>query len=478
MQPYFKKPHIELLNYLLTASFAIAGFVLIAYWLHLEPSMEVRLRIAPPQDKLAQTLAVQKINIKGTFTKYSGVAAKIADTWSGFRGEFYDNIVHQPLPLRSILSESALPVLWSQPLGAGYAGPAVRNGCVYVLDYDKEQQSDALRCFSLATGEEIWRRAYRISIKRNHGMSRTVPAVSDKYVVTMGPKCQVLCANALTGDFKWGLDLPVQYGTEVPLWYTGQCPVIDGSMAVLAPGGKALMIGVDLETGNPVWETPNPENFKMSHSSIIPMTFFQQKMYVYCALGAMVGIAAAGPDKGKIIWQTKDWNHSVISPSPVQVPGNRIFVTAGYGGGSRVFQVSKSDKGFSIRSVLQLDKEVFACEQHTPIYYEGHLYSVLPNDAGENSRQLVCMTPEGKIKWRSGRDHRFGLGPFVIADNKIFVLDDHGVLTVVQADADGYKQLSQVKVLQGRESWAPIAPAGTKMILRDFEEMICLEMKQ
>jgi len=61
-----------------------------------------------------------------------------------------------------------------------------------------------------------------------------------------------------------------QYKTEVPLWFTGQCPMIDNNKAILAPGGTALMIAVDMATGKVLWETPNPSKLKMSHSSIIP----------------------------------------------------------------------------------------------------------------------------------------------------------------------------------------------------------------
>lgn len=61
--------------------------------------------------------------------------------------------------------------------------------------------------------------------------------------------------------------------------------LIDGNVAVLATGGTALMIGVDLLTGRKIWETPNPRGWKMSHSSIIPFTFDGRRMYVYSASG-------------------------------------------------------------------------------------------------------------------------------------------------------------------------------------------------
>ena len=98
---------------------------------------------------------------------------------------------------------------------------------------------DAIRCLSLDDGREIWRYNYPVEIKRNHGMSRTVPAVSGGYVVTLGPKCQVYCLNAATGALAWKKDLVRECGTTVPPWYAGQCPLIDGDRVILAPGARA-----------------------------------------------------------------------------------------------------------------------------------------------------------------------------------------------------------------------------------------------
>ena len=51
--------------------------------------------------------------------------------------------------------------------GEGHAGAAIRNGRVYLLDYDRENEADALRCLSLENGEEIWRFTYPVKVKRN-----------------------------------------------------------------------------------------------------------------------------------------------------------------------------------------------------------------------------------------------------------------------------------------------------------------------
>ena len=119
-------------------------------------------------------------------------------------------------------------------------------------------------------------------------MSRTVPAVTERYVVTIGPRCQVMCVDRINGDFIWGLDMAKQYGVEVPQWYTAQCPLIDGDKAILAPGGSSVaMIAVDLNTGEILWEAPNNIELSMSHSSIIPGMIHGKRMYVYSADGGL-----------------------------------------------------------------------------------------------------------------------------------------------------------------------------------------------
>ena len=120
---------------------------------------------------------------------------------------------------------------------------------------------------------------------------------------------------------------------------------------------------------------------------------------------------------------------------------------------------------------------MFACEQHTPLFYKGRLFTVLPNDAGPGRRQLVCMNPEGERFWASGKTERFGLGPFLIADDKIFVLGDDGTLTVAKASANAWARLARARVLDGRDAWAPIALVGGRMILRDWKRMICIDLR-
>jgi outer membrane protein assembly factor BamB len=430
------------------------------------------------RDPAAVAAAEAPVTIGEHFTVFDGSPGGPAGTWSGFRGPGGANVVAGSLPLAETWPESGPPVVWSVELGEGHAGAAVADGRVYLLDYDEVEKADALRCFSLADGREIWRRWYRVRVKRNHGLSRTVPAVADGVVVTIGPRCHVMAVDATTGDLKWTLDLERDWGTTTPFWYTGQCPLIDDGVAVIAPAGRALLIGVDCASGEILWETPNPDGWQMSHVSVVPMTLAGRRMYVYAALGGMVGVAADGPDRGSPLWQTTLWNHSVLAPSPVLLPGDRLFLTAGYGAGSMVLQVAEAEDGLAVRLEQELrPSEGLASEQQTPVLYRGSLFGIQPKDAGDLREQLVSVDPGDvtRIRWSSGTV-RFGLGPYLVAGDRILVLDDDGTLSLIAASAAGFRELARARVIDGVDAWAPMALVGTRLLARDSRRLVCLEL--
>jgi outer membrane protein assembly factor BamB len=457
------------------------GLIFLFWWIMNDPVQDFVEHI-PGADNRPEVITSDNsyINIGEFFESFIENHSPLSASWPRFRGENFDNISRAKIKLTNGWDAAGPNILWAVDLGEGHAGPVISNGRVYLLDYDEEKRQEILRCFSFQDGKEIWRRGYNLDIKRNHGMSRTVPAVSGLYVVTMGPMCQVMCVTADSGDFKWGIDLQREYGVEVPLWYTGQCPLIDDTVAILAVGGKSLMIAVHCKTGEVLWETPNPKNWKMSHSSIVPMTIERTRMYVYCALGGIVGISAEKENAGKIMFQNAEWNHSVIAPSPVYLGNGKIHFTAGYGAGSMLGKVSKVNGSFNLEVLQKLKPDQgLAAEQQTPVFYKDHLYSIMPKDAGALRNQFVCVHPNdcSKIVWSSGKTKRFGLGPFLMADDKFFLLSDEGVLTVISGSTRGYKQIAESKILTGHDAWGPLAIADGKMLARDSGQMVCVDVR-
>lgn len=469
------------LNLVTTVSAAFVGLALLTWWLLHDPVRGFSESL-PGRDNRPEgyVSGAAEADIGAFFAGSDGVPSRIRAEWPRFRGPDFDNVSKEKIPLAEGWGAAGPIELWSIDLGEGHAGPVVANGRVYLLDYDEEERADILRCFSLDDGREIWRRGYALFIKRNHGMSRTIPAVTEKYVVTIGPKCHVMCVDAETGDLRWGIDLLKEYGGEVPLWYTGQCPLIDGDTAVLAVGGKALLIGVDCETGEVVWETPNPEGWLMSHSSVMPFTFLGKKMYVYCAIGGITGVSAEGEDRGAVLFATNAWNPNVIAPSPIHLGNGRLFITAGYGAGSTMIQVTETGGAYAVETLQTLKPdEGLASEQQTPVFFNGHLFAILPKDAGPRRNQLVCVHPDdcSTFVWTSGKTNRFGLGPYLVADDKLFVLSDDGVLTVLQASSREYIRLAQAKVLEGVDAWGPMALVQGRLLLRDSHRLVCIDVR-
>lgn len=449
------------------------------WWLKNDPTTEYTVSLAGA-DNREEGGAAQEVDLGAIFEEYAEDYTELSESWPRFRGSDFDNISKSPVDLIETFPSNGPEVVWSVELGEGHSGAAIYEGLAYILDYDEETRADLLRCFSLTDGKEMWRRGYNLNIKRNHGMSRTIPAITENYILTMGPMCHVMCLDRESGDFLWGIDVAKDYESEVPLWYTGQCPLIDDGKAIIATGGKALMIGVDCETGEKLWETPNPDGWKMSHSSVMPFTYGGRKMYVYSAIGGMVGVAADGDDVGKMLWKTDAWNHSVVAPSPVCMDDGKIFMTAGYGAGSMMLQLSENNGSFSVEPLYEYaPREGLACEQQTPVLWNGHLFGILPKDGGALRNQFVCVSPNDtrEIVWSSGKEVRFGLGPYFIADNKFFILNDDGTLYIAQPSTESYIQVDEYKVIEdGHDAWAPFAIANGYLLMRDADTMVCLNL--
>lgn len=456
---------------------AVLGILFIGWWFVSNPVSDFSENIPGMDNKPEGKMKGAKINIGSITSVFDGTASEIKGSWPNFRGAERDNINKENTPLADKWGTDGPPVLWSVDLGEGHSGPVIYDGKVYVLDYDEERRADMLRCFSFDDGKEIWKTGYDIFIKRNHGISRTVPAIKDDLVVTIGPKCQIMCVDAQTGKFKWGTDLERDFETEIPLWYTGQCPLVDDSLVVVGVGGKFLVTAFSLYTGEVVWEVPNEDNWKMSHASVIKITLDNKPAFLYCALGGVVCVSKTG----EVLFRSNLFNHNVVAPSPVFCGNNRVLLSAGYGAGSLLFEIEKSGEKYSLKEIKRIrPNQGIASEQQTPIYYNNYLFSIQPKDAGSLRNQFVCYSPNDitKLIWSSGKTKRYGLGPYLFADNKFFILSDEGELTMIKASTKEFAELDKAKVLQGHDAWGPMALVKGRLLARDSKKMICVDLRK
>ena len=137
--------------------------------------------------------------------------------------------------------------------------------------------------------------------------------------------------------------------------------------------------------------------WKMSHASVVPMTVNGRKTYVYCASGGVAGVDAAS---GALLWTTDKWKISIATvPTPIILPGNRIFLTGGYNSGSMLLHLAEQNGRIVPEVLFRLSPAIFGSDQMTPIYYNRYIYGVIP------SGELVCLDLTGRQVWHR-RQHQ------------------------------------------------------------------------
>ena len=68
-------------------------------------------------------------------------------------------------------------------------------------------------------------------------------------------------------------------------------------------------------------------------------------------------------------------------------------------------------------------------------------------------------------------------GSVLVINDLLFILNGtNGTLHQVAVSPDGYRELGRVQVLSGKEVWAPMAYTGGKLLMRDKQKLVCLDI--
>jgi outer membrane protein assembly factor BamB len=209
----------------------------------------------------------------------------------------------------------------------------------------------------------------------------------------------------------------------------------------------------------------------------MPATIGGIRQFLYLTMNKVVGIAAAN---GQLLWSNPFSGRMAVCPSPVSVGDGRVFVTSGYDVGSVMYKVEKGSGGFTAQKLYSLTSMQFNSEVHTPILFQNHLFAVGSKTRG----RFTCLGLDGKPVWQSpvaandpGGTKTFELGGFLLADGMFFILDGRtGLLRLIEASTQGYKELASSQILQGAEVWGPMALSNGKLVIRDMDQMVCLQV--
>ena len=446
--------------------------------------------------------------ISRIFTVLFVASAIHAADWPAFMGENRSGVSPEK-GLARTWPEAGPKVLWTMDVGSGFAGAAVRDGQVFVLDRPDDQR-DVLRCLDLATGRELWTFAYDAPGKLSYNGSRNVPTVDEKHVITVGPFGHVHCidrqthrpvwSHHLVNDFKdpaIDTDLPPKNRldklsrAQVPEWGLTQSPVIHDGLVILAPQAQKVgLVAYEKVTGKVRWTSPyigrnwyshvSPQLYQLLGVEQVIMLAQPSDPEKSPAKAPPATITAIDPRTGEVLWKTQTPKpYKIPISQPLRIADDRLFITGGYSLGGLILKVSRDDGRWSSEFVVQSRN---ACAHiHSPILYEGHIYSESFRDHGAAATGMVCLDLEGGLKWQSGVQQQFQSGGYLIADGLLFILNGKtGELTLAEASPAAWKPLATAKVLpaEGGTAWAPLALSDGRLIVRDQHQMRCLDVRR
>ena len=164
-----------------------------------------------------------RLKLVGIMVVLSVTSAFAAD-WPWIYGPRRDHTSEQKRLLRT-WPQDGPKVLWTVPMAAGFGGPAVSGGNVFVLDRD-EKVGDTLRVLDLASGKELWTFAYDAPGSFMFAGSRTTPTVDSGHVYTVGPMGDLHAISIKTRKPVWRANIWKDFGggAELPRWAIVQNP--------------------------------------------------------------------------------------------------------------------------------------------------------------------------------------------------------------------------------------------------------------
>ncbi len=385
----------------------------------------------------------------------SAVASAKAD-WPNFRGPNADGIAPDTGLNKNWTAQSPR-VLWRVPMNDdGYAGPAVANGKVFIVDHQDDK--DIVRALDLATGKDAWTYSHDDSSKANYGFARATPAVHAGRVYTVSRLGVVNCLDEKTGKPVWTKNIVKEFHGQIPAWQMAWSPLIDGDKLIVCPGGKgAAVVALNKNTGATLWKGGGSD--KPGYATPVVATLAGKKQYVIFTGYHLIGVDAAN---GALLWQVKwETKYDVNAATPLSLPNNRIFIASNYGHGCALVTVTGNSA-----SIVWENKEL-QCHFNSPVLYNGHIYAI--------SGDLVCFDPQtGKSLWRQPGFEKGGL---LIADGLIIALNGSaGDLVMAEAKPAAYRELGRLKPLGGQSWTAPIVADG-KLIIRNKNTLACLALK-
>jgi outer membrane protein assembly factor BamB len=402
-----------------------------------------------------------------------------AEDWAQWRGPSRAG-VWQATGLVDELPDGQLALDWSVEIGAGYCGPTVANGRVYVMDRQtQDQETQRVLCFDSRDGTLLWKHEYEANYTVSYTAGpRASVTIDGDQAYAIGAMGHFHCLDAKSGAVVWRRDLGSEYELLMPIWGIAGAPLIYGDLVIQQVAGKkACMMAFNKSSGKAVWEAL-PE--KASYSSPILVTQAGRDVLI-----CWTGESLSGLDP---LTGVTHWSHAMppsrmpIGIGTPVVDGNLVFVSSFYDG-SMMIRLSED----SLKSEL-VWRAVGPDEQHTRsihamigtcILAEGHIYGA---DSYGEFRCLDALTGERIWEDQSAVPRaRWATIHMVRQAERVWMFNERGEVLIATLSPDGLEIIDRCDLIaptklqlnqRGGVCWSHPAFAEQSIFARSDDKLV------
>jgi outer membrane protein assembly factor BamB len=420
-----------------------------------------------------------------------------ADDWPQWLGPRRDGVWRETGILPAF-PKGGPAIRWRTPIGAGYAGPAVAGGRVYVTDRLAEPSrtpgrrpsagKERVLCLDEVTGKVLWKHEYDCPYRVGYPAGpRTTPVVYGDKVYTLGTMGDLLCLEAATGKVLWSKNFPRDYGAPVPMWGFAAHPLPDGDKLICVAGGEgSVAVAFDKETGKERWRA-----LSAREPGYCPPMIYEVGGRRQLIIWHPEAVNGLDPETGKLYWTQPFRVRSGITIATPRLAGDRLFVSCFYNGPLMLKLAADRPgagvlwKGKSNSELPRLTDGLHSL-MCTPFLKDGYIYGVC------SYGQLRCLKADtGERLWETLRAtgaeqkpaERWANAFLVAQGDRFFLFNEKGDLLIARLTPKGYEEVSRAHILEpsnhmpGRPVvWSHPAFARRSMYARNDKEVVCVSL--
>ena len=385
----------------------------------------------------------------------------ISQSWSQFRGPSRNGLIP---PQRFSLDFSKPPALrWVKNCGPGHSSIVTEGELVITLE--QNNQYETLSARSLDNGDEVWQRVEKTSWNDYFSGEgpRSTPTIADGKIFALFSNGILSCVNAKDGNSLWSIPI-VGKEFEFPEWGFAFAPLIWNDLIILNPGGdRGAVKAYSKLNGKLVWESEFAGKGVYLSPSIHS---FLGEMHLLVAVEGK--IASLDPENGKTRWEMpwKIFLNDVQIVQPISLSEDSFLIAAGYGKGAECFKVIRDQENGSYRIESVWKSKNLKAKFSNPVLKDGYLYGLSEN-------LLVCLEAEtGRLIWRG---KKYGYGRILICQERLLILGNTGVLSVVEASPKKFTEIFSEQLLNRSRCWNGPAIVDGYLIARNGEQIACFD---